>query len=142
MSFIDNVETSMFAENLRKYRNQAFPGWGGLGRFAKAAGVTPNTMSLWMSGRQMPSTKRIHALAKTLGVEVGELCGPQAPEAEASGEVPEFVQEQIAVIDTLILLLTLNRRALLGEADARRRNEGFRIINAVVQSELRKVSER
>ncbi len=93
-------------------------------------------MSLWMNGRQMPSTTRSHALAKALGVEVGELCSPQVPEAEASGEVPEFVLEQIAVIDTLILLLTFNRQALLGEADARRCNEGFSLIKELMQGEL------
>ncbi len=140
MDYLADTEKWVFAENLRKYREQAFPGWGGLGRFAKAAGVSSYTLSQWMSGKQMPSTARIHALAKVLGVEAGELYTPQAPEAETS--IPDFVQEQIAVIDTLVLLLTYNRQALLGKVDAWSRNEGFRIINALVQGELRKVSER
>ncbi len=137
MSFIDNVETSMFAENLRKYRNQAFPGWGGLGRFAKAAGVSPDALARWMSGKQMPSTARIHALAKTLGVSVGELCSPQAPEGETSGDAQESIQEQIAAIDTVILLLTYYKMALLGEIDAERGKEGFSIISELLKRELK-----
>ena len=82
MELIANSEMSVFAENLRKYRDQAFPGWGGLGRFAKAAGVSPDALSRWMNGKQMPSMARLHALAKTLGVGVGELCSPQTHAAE------------------------------------------------------------
>jgi transcriptional regulator with XRE-family HTH domain len=134
MDFSDDIETSTFAENLRTYRDRMFPGWGGLGRFAKAAGVSPDALSRWMSGKQIPTMARLNALAKALGVEVGDLYGRQ--KTENSGDSPDIVQGQIAVIDTLLLVLTYNKRMLLGEADATRHKEGFRIIRELLRSEL------
>ncbi len=136
MDSIVNTEISTFAANLRKHRERAFPGWGGLGCFAKAAGVSPDALARWMSGKQMPSTARIHTLSKALGVSVGELCSPQVSETETSGDAPESVQEQIAAIDTVILLLTYHKRALLGEVDAGHSKEGFRIISELLKREL------
>ncbi len=106
-------------------------------RLAKAAGVSSYTLSQWMNGKQMPSTARIHALAKTLGVSVGELCSPQAPEGETSGDAQESIQEQIAAIDTVSLLLTYYKLALLGEVDAERSKEGFRSISELLKRELK-----
>ncbi len=67
---------------------------------------------------------------------MGELCSQQSPEADKAADAPDVVQEQIAVIDTVILLLTYNKRALLGEAKAKRYKEGFRIIRELLKSEL------
>lgn len=137
MDYFSEQEKKAFIRNLRKHRERVFPGWGGNGLLAKAADVSPQSLSQWMGGKRAPSPEHVYALAKALGVDARELCGRRKVKADAPGDdLPEIVKGQIAAIDTLILMLRHNRRALLGETDAKRHKEGVRIIKQLLEKEL------
>ena len=90
-----------------------------------------------MHGKRVPPPARLHAIAKALGVDVWELCGRhREDEAETLSDLPESAQGQIAVIDTLILLLRHSKQALLGKTDAQRHKKGLQIIKTLLEKEL------
>jgi transcriptional regulator with XRE-family HTH domain len=137
MDTLTNVEKRRLAMSMRKYRDQFFPGRGGIGRFAKSVGVSPRTLSRWLSGVLSPSPEHLHALAKALEMDERELYGRRkAREADKHSDFPEIVRGQIDVIDTQMLLLRHNKRALLGEADTKRHKESVRIIGMLLKTEL------
>ena len=136
MDCLTDRENKALVENMRKHRDRVFPGRGGLKRFARAIGVSSPSLSRWLNGRLTPPSARLHAIAKALGMDVGELCGRQKMETDAPGDLPEIMRGQIDAIDTQILLLRHNKRALLGETDAKRHHEGVRIIGELLKSEL------
>ncbi len=139
MNSLNDLEKKIVIENMRKYRDQIFPGWGGVGRFAKAVGVSQQLMSRWLGGKNAPPATRLPAIARALGVDEEELRGRWKADAEAEAPVEsgEVIQGQIAAIDAQILLLRHNRRALLGETDVTRHREGIRIIGEMLKAELR-----
>jgi transcriptional regulator with XRE-family HTH domain len=134
--FIDK-EKKVFVGNLRKQRERVFPGRGGDGLLAKAAGVSPRLLSQWMNGKRAPSPEQVDALAKALGVDVLELRGRRKAKAGAPGaDRPDIVMGQVDAIDTMILMLWYNKRALLGETDGSRHRECMRIIRQLMEKEL------
>jgi transcriptional regulator with XRE-family HTH domain len=137
MDTLATGEKRRLTVNLRKYREQVFPGRGGIGRFAEAVGVSPRTLSRWLNGVLVPSLEHLHSIAKALGVDEQELCGRRKAKAVGNrSDFQEIVQGQINAIDTQILLLRHNKRALLGEADTKRHKESVRIIGMLLKTEL------
>ncbi len=134
---LTDLEKMMLIENMRKHRDLVFPGWGGIGRFAKAVGVSQQLMSRWLGGKNAPPATRLPAIARALGVDEEELRGRWKAEAEAPAGSGEIIQGQIAAIDAQILLLRHTRRALLGKTDPKRYKEGIRIIGEMLKAELR-----
>ncbi len=137
MDTLTNTDKRIFAKNMRKYREQYFSERGGVGRFATSVGVSQRTLSRWLSGALFPSPEHLRAIAKALEVDEQELCGRRKVKNTANNkDFSEVVQGQLDVIDTQMLLLRHNKRALLGEADAKRHRESVRIIGALLKTEL------
>jgi transcriptional regulator with XRE-family HTH domain len=101
-------------------------------------GVSPQSASRWLNGRLTQPPARLHAIAEALGVSEEELWGRRKADMESDmpGDLPESVQGQIDAIDTQILLLRHNKRALLGKGDVKRHKEGVRIIRELLKTEL------
>lgn len=138
MCYFNEEEKEAFVDNLRKRREQVFPGRGGNGRLAKAAGVAPQLLSQWLKGKRAPSSGQVYALAKALGVDARKARGRRKAKAGAPGnDLPEIVKGQIDAIDTLIFILRYNKLALLSGESGRRYRGGIRILRQLVEQELR-----
>ncbi len=66
---------STLAGKIRRYKGECFPGKGGGVRLAEEIGVTPQSISNWISGSRLPTMNQLYRLAKAFDVSPLELCG-------------------------------------------------------------------
>lgn len=160
MDHITSKEEKVLLENLRKQRERVFPGRSGIGRLAKAVGVSPGLLSQWLNGKQAPSPEQVYALAKALGVDARKARGRRKAEVDQGtytakvdarkalgrrkakagapgNDLPEIVKGQIDAIDALIFILRYNKLALLDGETGKQYRGGIRILRQVVEQELR-----
>jgi len=65
----------ILTKNIRKYKERFFKGKGGGARLAEEAGVPPQTVSNWLSGKRHPTLRQLYRLSIAFGVNPMELCG-------------------------------------------------------------------
>ncbi len=83
--------------NIKKLREQKFPGRGGQSRAAEALGVTPQAWGQFESASNLNSAT-LEKIATLFGVEVSELTNDKAsPPAPISGDQAFVFRERIAM---------------------------------------------
>lgn len=75
MLTLSSRRRSTLAGNIRYYTGKCFPGKGGGARLAEEVGVTPQTLSNWISGKRLPTLPQIYCLAKVFDISPLTLCG-------------------------------------------------------------------
>lgn len=64
--FFKDRRKKRIAGNIRSALAKQFPGAGSGRRLAEAMGVSPATVSRWLTGKKLPDLEQINRLAKTL----------------------------------------------------------------------------
>ncbi len=135
MQTLTKSQLKRLAENIRSCRDKQFPERGGNNRLAKAIGVSPQMLSQWVNGARMPPIEKLQALANVFGLSIQALCGlPE--EAKPPKRLTKIQQGRLAAIDTMILLLTRQRDALLGKKGDTDLRKVFVAIKEMVEKEI------
>ncbi|MDR0362632.1 MAG: helix-turn-helix domain-containing protein [Planctomycetota bacterium] len=73
--FFKDQQKKRIIANVRSALAKQFPGAGSGRRLAEAMGVSPATVSRWLSGKKLPDLEQLNRLAKTLGEPLHCLLG-------------------------------------------------------------------
>lgn len=86
---------------------------------ARRVGVSANSVSSWTCGRSLPSGERLPAVARALGIGVGELLGevPEKPQTDAESVVYRLAQLELGPTVRALASALPDLMAVLSEAE-------------------------
>lgn len=87
-----DLKKKEIGKNIRKLREDRFPGRGGLSEFSSQIGIPAGVIGHYESGRRQPSEARMKQFADFFGVTVSHLRGE---DTEGGSHSPEFLSGEI-----------------------------------------------
>lgn len=90
----------ILVRNIRRYKEQCFPGKGSGRRLAGEIGVHPQTVTQWLNGSRTPTVKQLYRLSIAFNVSPLNLCGIQDKgEPSESSSAVSMLREVLNVLE-------------------------------------------